>query len=353
MSKNLIYLNGDSFIEGDEITDMFLDDFPGWQDYDKLHTGPGGNIKVIPDINAWSMATWDHKTLNGFVKSRVPYEEQRIVKYALSVSGELQSQVDCDVFCNARAGASMEGIARRTLTDLLKFKSKYDRIVAFVGITSPTRRSIPPARLIDYPNLNEHICFIPHNNITQDDAQNIQKYYVEYSTEYHDMINFFLNAISIKNFCAQHNIELHWINTTLNLEWYENCIKHSYTSSSWLSSRDGYEENINGNMNLIEEKYRLLSENTDYDVLKDELNFSELLKLEKLAQEIGTGIYAPNCHYSPKFHEVLASKLMPVITEGNYAKQVPKNYEHRDALVEAYVNNLNLWREKYHEQNNT
>lgn len=358
MSKNLIYLNGDSFIEGDEITDMFLDDFPGWQDYDVMNPPPTGNCIPPSEFTEWSMATWDRDTLNGFIKTKsfgpVPEDGPnfREVRNSLSVSGEIRSQVDCDVYCNARAGASMDAINRRTVTDLLRFKQKYDRILAFVSTTAPVRRSIPPARTLDYRHDNDHICFIPNLNTAEDDVALVQRYYLEYSTDYHDIINFFMNAINIKNTCAQNDIELHWINPQLDFDDYHRTIKERYTNSDYLNKY--YDKDTPKNkIHMIEEKYELLSQNTDYDVLRDELDYQELVNLRKLAKEVDKGVYAPNGHYSPEFHKVLASRLMTVITEGNYAKQVPKNYEHRDALVERYVNNLNLLREKYHEQNNT
>ena len=358
MSKTLIYFGGDSFIEGDEITDMFLDGFPGWKDYEILHPDPEGGVTIPPELTEWSEATWDQDTLNGFIKAKgsklLPgkVDLAREVRNSLSVSGEIRSQVDCDVYCNARAGASMDAINRRTVTDLLRFKSKYDRILAFVGTTSTVRRSIPPTRLEDYGNGSEHICFIPLYNRGNEDVRKLQDYFIKYSTDYHDIINFFMNAINIKNFCAQNDIELHWINSLNNFNLYHNIIKHRYRSSDYLKRY--YDHGASKKeIAQIEEKYKLLSENTDYDVLKAELNYQELVHLRKLAKEVGKGVYAPEGHYSPEFHKVLASKLMPIITQGNYAKQVSPNYDYRDDLVDRYVKNLNKWREVYHEQNPT
>lgn len=344
-------------MEGDEITDMFLDGFPGWKDYEIMNPLPEGNVKIPPELTEWSEATWDPSTLSGYMKTQSfgnsprPGPNHKHVKHALSVSGEIKSQVDCDVYCSARAGASMDAINRRTVTDLLRFKSKYDRILAFVGTTAAVRRSIPPTRFIDYRNDNEHVCFIPQYNRGNDDVQKIQDYFIKYSTDYHDLINFFMNAINIKNFCAQNDIELHWINPFNNFDAYHNLIKNKYRRSDYLGRL--CEHASKDEIPQMEEKYKLLSENTDYDVLKAELNYQELVFLRNLAKEVDTEVYAPNGHYSPKFHKALASKLMPIITQGNYANQVTPNYNFRDDLVDRYVNNLNIAREKFYDQNNT
>ena len=331
---------------------MFLDDFPGWKDYSFMNCGEAGNIQVPTEIHEWSMATWDTSTLNGFIKSKIGYDLNKRVKNDFSVSGAIKAQVDCDVYCNARAGCSMEGIARFTITDLLRFSKQYDRIIAFVGVTSPIRRSIPVNRDIDYSMGNDHVCFIPQNNVVDNAVKNLQNYYVEFSTDYHDIINFFMNATSIKNFCTQLGIELHWLNPQTDLEWYEFVIKTQYKNDAWIARR--CPENASDlDKNLIRTKYLSLSENTDYDVLRDALDFTELVNLRVLAKQVEKNVYAPNAHYSPEYHRVLANKLMPIITEGGYANQVSENYEFRHSMIDDYVNELNKLREKFYEQNHT
>lgn len=331
---------------------MFLDNFPGWKDYSFMNGGVAGNIKVPTEIKEWSMATWDPSTLNGFIKSKMNNNIQRPVKNCLSVSGEIRAQVDCDVYCNARGGASMEGIARRTITDLLRFSKQYDRVLAFVGVTSPIRRSIPVNRDLDYTLGNDHVCFIPHLNKSGGPDRAVQDYYVEFSTDYHDIINFFLNATNIKNFCTQLGIELHWLNPQTDLEWYENVIKTRYKDHTWITRR--YPENANDyDKELIQAKYLSLSENTDYDVLRDALDFTELVNLRALAKQVEKNVYAPNAHYSPEYHRVLASKLMPIITGGGYANQVSENYDFRDSMIDDYLSEINKLREKFYEQNHT
>lgn len=349
MTKNLIYIGGDSFMEGDEIADSFLEGFPGWQDLETYVTNDV--IEVPPDIQEWTLATWDHETKNGWIKAQVS-NKRRDVNLCLSVSGELRSRLECDVYSNARAGASMDGIARRTVADLSGFSRGYDRIIAFIGITDVARRSIPSVEDFNYSQNRFHTDIIPWTNINDNEyIASMQKFLRENSYYYHDIMNFLLNAVAIKNHCDALGIELHWINPQTNLEWYNWVITKGYKDPHFLVSEHSEEWTEWQKSNPRWSKWAEMSDCQDYINLRDYLNFDKTLSLWELAYDVRDKVYAPAGHYSPNVHEEMANRFMPYILDGNYASlKSHRDYGFRQTIISDFVADIEKYTREWYER---
>lgn len=347
MGKNLVYFNGDSFIAGDEITDMYLDDFPGWNTYSEC-LDEHGVFRNKTEQQQWSLNTWDISTVNGYMKSHTSAMSHPLRKMH-SVSGELDARLNCDVMNNAVPGASMERIALTTVADLTEQSQKYDKIIAFIGTTWPARRMLPALRDIDYVSAisEAHDSIIFASNPTGDYGPIIE-FYLKHGNDYHDIVNTMINAITIKNFCDVKNIELYWLTTLLDIEYYKNNIKENFLDSEFMSKcQPGWRSS--------DKRWKAMSEYKELDSLYDHLDYhnQEIIHLDTLAREIDTDVLCPAGHFAPALHKGLAEKLIPTITASGEIMQTDLNYDKINEKIKDYKQVLEHFREKFYEQNRT
>jgi hypothetical protein len=191
----IIYCNGDSFTSGHGLGDFLLPGYPGESDEapDK-----------VPHLGKWTGNTYsDGYTHRSELNKQIHAEESnrcwptKLKKYGYNVVNF------------AKAGASMQGISRATITDLIQLKQSHTDILAIVSVPPIDRSEIYyNNRWIDvtYAYL-ESSDYIPH----------LKSFYSELLLDdldgYASITRWYMAAIQIKDHCKANNIPLLWINS--------------------------------------------------------------------------------------------------------------------------------------------
>jgi hypothetical protein len=186
----LIYANGDSFTAGIELAADMLPGFPGNRSDAPIHKDSEKNFKWLDDVYI------NHQDLI------TPYlTESRRRAYPQKIGKAL----NCKVVNNSQGGASMDGIARTSILDLINLKKNYNDIVAVIGTTQTSRIDLP-VELSQWQSVQVGYKFPPYIPVV------VEKYYVKTYSNYHALTNYYKNLIYIQDFCKVNDIRLVFVN---------------------------------------------------------------------------------------------------------------------------------------------
>lgn len=190
MIDRVIYANGDSFTAGSELAADMLPGFPG--NTSKPPT-PVQNIK-----NSKWLSVVYHK-YSHLIPSYLAESRQR------AYPQKIGDALNCKVVNNAQGGASMDCIARNTISDLLNLKNDHKDIVAIIGTTQIYRLEIPIEN-------NQWESVQVGHGFPNRLPDSFEKYYVKNYSVYHAFTNYYKNLIQIQNFCKVNDIRLIFVN---------------------------------------------------------------------------------------------------------------------------------------------
>lgn len=277
----LLYFNGDSFVAGCELGDDILPKYPGLVSWPVDHDRPH---------RIWLAQTYDEKHILYRYKHTTP-EKLIQLEYERVFPNLVAKLSNMPVINRALGGSSMDRIARTTLTDLYTHRKNNpkDRIIAFIGTTHPNRSEIPNELkgAIDLHGFSQDWMCISTTYTMQDrghHATEMIKLKVLYETNYHAVINFYKNIMTVNNFCKLNNIELHWISTN------DNVVQH-YPIESYLLDRPDlimYQECANLNYTL---------------------DMREILETEFVGQDV----ICPGGHFGEQIHERTAQEIVKIL----------------------------------------
>lgn len=262
----IVYCNGDSFVAGTELGDHLLPGHPGYLPFDAAPQLRAKN-------NEWITNTYDSShPLNVFRKSlrhQIEIEEK-----ARAWPSKLHELLKCDTINAAVGGASMDRIARTTITDLISLKKDHDNIVAVIGTTGSDRYEVP--YMVDSPWAD----IIPHYSVHQG-TEDIVNYNIRHKTDYHSCVNFYKNIILIKDFCTSNNIQLVWLATMHSVEL------------------------------PVEKEYKHA---IDFLNLKEYANLNYDIDMNRIAADCGLPhVHAPSYHFTEEIHDLVAKQLLTII----------------------------------------
>lgn len=270
MSTNdvVIYCNGDSFVNGYELADDLLSDYPGCYDFDV-------DGKTAQIYNDWYQLTFDYTHKLGKEranKSKFIFNKQR----DLAFPNLIQQKTGFHVINAAlkQLGNSQSCIARNTITDLYNLKQQNKKIIAIIGTTSLNRIDIPNHTNNGWNN----VMLSNPKTVTSDHydekLQGLLEFYFHYYTDYHLYIEWLKNILLIKNYCFANDIPLLWVTGIYPLTYNE------------LPNEPD-----------LEAFYH--STKIEYDV-----------NMKDLARTVNTKTMTPGYHYSPDIHDKTADILI-------------------------------------------
>lgn len=245
----MIYIDGDSYINGDEINDHILfDDHPGYFTYNDFNR---------PDIRR-TCEKWFHS-----VRTKVPHNIW-LTTQDLQKQNNLSSylkKLNYDITDNSMSGSSMAGIARRTINKLSSSSASY----AIIGLTFPIRYEI-------YLNGWWHQISMA-NECTR----------IPYCKEFNK-----LRALCYSNetLLSDWEMQLHHISSVCKEKNIKLIIINPFLTNEEVFTM------------LVEQKTQLLSD------IKYECMFSMNEIAKKLSTE--TTVMCPGAHYASVVHEELA-----------------------------------------------
>ena len=268
----IIYCDGDSYASGAELGDILLPDHPGFVLID------------IPNHIDNERLLWKKRTqYNGDlypVRQKLFNEIKRLEKEK-AFPNKIAKKLNIEVITAAVEGSSMDAICRRTLSNLIKLKNK-DNTVAFIVTTDPWRFELPAPE----SRLAAWTCILPnsksHVNLNERTAA-VFKYMLSANKNYHCLIRYYKNIISIQDFCKVNNIKLFF------LEW------HRIVNVQ------------------IESEFK---NDEDYINLKKYANFKVDLDIsqERMRTIFKTkNIICPGLHYNEDVHEYIANELIKLL----------------------------------------
>jgi hypothetical protein len=261
----IIYCDGDSYVAGSELGDILLPDHPGFV--------PIGIPKHIErERYNWTRRTYGNGDLS-FMRRQLYNEIEKLEKEK-AFPNKIAKKLNVEVINAAVGGSSMDSILRRTLSNLITLKDK-DNIVAFISTTDPWRFELPTLNDTNSP----WTCVTVDSKNEQ--VAEVFKYMVSANKNYHSLIRYYKNIISIQDFCKVNNIKLFFLdrNTTNQIE----------------SEFENYEDYIN---------------------LKKYANFKVDLDMsqEKIRTIFKTeNIICPGHHYNENVHEYIANELIKLL----------------------------------------
>lgn len=184
-----IYVNGDSYTAGSELTDWVLPGFPGYNS-----VGPPIAGEVSKEIREWTTLKWQEASKHyGSTDNYIKAEK------SLAWPAEL-SKLDSKLFVDngSKNGASMTGIAHRTIADLLMNKAQgiaFDRV--FIQLTSCNRFeiydvNIPQQKFI----VDKQVGWI--DNLPEKTQRELGKSYVAQYKDADYAIKFLYNLCTLK-----------------------------------------------------------------------------------------------------------------------------------------------------------
>ena len=269
----IIYCNGDSFVNGHELGDDLLSDHPGYYDFST-------SVYDAKKYTDWYSNTFDPTHKLG--QERKNKSEDIFAKQVqVAFPNIIHEKTGIPVINKAvrYLGNSQESITRNSITDLYFLRKQHKNITAIVSLTSINRITLPKPE-------NSWNVFMLTNLPNPDSEYNkglgdIFNFYMNFSTDYHLLLDWYKNVILLQNFCKLNDIRL------------------LLTTGFPPYDKGGYED-----VNDIE-AYRKIA-NIQFDV-----------DLQKVAQEIDTGVWCPGYHFSPKVHERAADLFIEIINKQN------------------------------------
>jgi len=199
-SDVFIYSNGDSFVEGVELGDFILPNYPGGFDFDDIQARNNDSI-----FRKWYSTSLTHGTdlcrLRNLHRDDIDKENQK-----KNFTSKLASMLNVDFYNNGKGGASLDRIARTTISDLIELKKRRKNIVAIIGTAEPLRMEMPRP---DAPYWEPILPGWPINYSVK--MQQAAEYFGLNTLNYHKMIKFYQTIINVQNFCAVNNIKLLWL----------------------------------------------------------------------------------------------------------------------------------------------
>ena len=193
----IVYCNGDSFVAGVELGDDILPEYPGALPFNASN-------EIREKSKQWIDKTYD----NTHLWSTIRRSNNHLIKLHeknKAWPNKLSSLLGVSVINSAQGGASMDRIARTSISDLIALKKQHERIVAVIGITEPSRAELANEEY------NWHDVILHINYDSDILLHSLVKYKIYHETEYHHMVNFLKNVILIKDFCKLNDIELFWV----------------------------------------------------------------------------------------------------------------------------------------------
>jgi hypothetical protein len=269
----ILYTNGDSFVAGCGLADYLLPEYPGDcgttadLEMDRKFTDEWNQKKK----QLWSSCTT--KTLYRIIQL------ERIKAFP----AKLKTMFNCELVDSSEGGSSFDKITRKSIVDLIKIrKSTSERVVAIIGDTVLRRRDQPYITQNGKPDWFpfQYNGGHPQPNISCPPMLEViynQSMFTEH--RYHTLYYYYKNCILLKEFCKNHNIELHWLrvidSNDTDLECYDDLtvlrehadIKHSVNMIQESASvqlcfvRDGhFSESVHDR--VTQSFYSIISGNT-------------------------------------------------------------------------------------------
>jgi hypothetical protein len=276
----IIYCDGDSFVAGTELGDTILPEHPGFLPF-------LASSELRERNERWINRTFGEGDLASIRRSRK--KEIALLEKERAFSNKIATKLNVTVVNTAASGSSIDAICRRTLTNLIRLKDQ-DNITAIIGITDPWRFELP-----SWYRSNEVDNFVTDNgeNLqwidihpqtaqdTYDHIGSIIKYRILVEKNYHSLVRFYKNIISIQDFCKVNNIKLFFVSPR----------------------------------NIIPEIEKDFSNIEDYVNLKKYSNLNIALSMQQLAIECDKkeNVMCPNYHYNEVVHEIVANKIIELI----------------------------------------
>jgi hypothetical protein len=263
----ILYFNGDSYVAGTELADPYF--FPSI-----TH-----KFKEMPNKRPSSNLTELKSLLE--IKKTISLEKIYQVEKEKSFPGKVCSSTGIETINAGKAASSLDRIARRTIEDLLVLKKKEKKIVAFIGITEPSRFEFPNPLNNNETDFWE--CLIPgYGFIDKFKLVNpVLKYKAVYEKDYHLISRMVRNLIYIKSFCLANSIDFYFVDT-------------------WSFDLEKYKDLISKNNRLSD-----MIEYLDLKFLFKMSNFIENVKLP----------YCLGGHFTEEVHEITANFLSDFLIE--------------------------------------
>lgn len=268
MSTDLfIYANGDSFVEGCELGDFLLPNYPGPGNYECYHEDV--SRKWFNELHTIGTELWAARNK---LRPLITKEEQQR-NFAFKVSQQLGAKF----MNNALGGCGNDRIARTSLSDLIEIKKTEKNIVALIGITEVLRMELPASEKNNTWNM-----FHPGNPIEDPVFSEITNQYYLRTKNYNKLVNLYRHVILLKDFCKVNNIRLFFVSPF-------NPINESYP---------------------IEEQH---ANEKDYLALKEYADYHEAVNMDTIARTINHSTRLPGYHFSELVHEHTANELLKLI----------------------------------------
>lgn len=259
----ILYCDGDSHVAGTELGDVILPEHPGFL--------PWGCPEQLSIHNAkWIERTFGNGDLSHYRKQQL--EKIALLEKEKAFPNKIANKLNIEVVNAALGGSSIDAICRRTLSNLIQLKNR-DTVVAVIGITDPWRFELPNSNSDDVP----WMCVLPNNNV--DYLKEVTKYMVLAEKNYHSLVRFYKNIITIKDFCKLNDIKLFFI------ERYP------------INDVEPYFENYKDYVNL-----------KNYANFKADLNFMKIVATQNLGN-----VMCPAFHFNETVHEYISNKVIELL----------------------------------------
>ena len=257
----ILYTNGDSFIAGTGLALDLIPDSPGDSKYLTSQ-------QIDKRIGWIKSARVRYQQMWGLILAE---ERKRNFPYLLS------QLLECELVDSSHQGSSFDRITRTTLTDLINIlnRTQGEPIVAIIGETCPFRRELPVnlygnVKWMDVHHQNYYV--IPEIRVIYD-------YIIRNDKEYHRLVEFYKNVISIQSFCKANNIELHWTSV-------------------------GFSDRFD---------FSALEGNPDLQTLKEHANYTPSVDMLKLAELAEYPVCADGGHFSSSVHRYVAEQYKKIL----------------------------------------
>lgn len=274
MPNTFIYANGDSFGKGSELGDFLLSSHPGYYNF---------NEERPSIIEKWfneeylrpGSATQKERTL----KWSLINQEENTRNFSYKVSKKLNVKY----LNSSKGGSSFYRIILKSLADLLEIKKTEKNIVALIVTSCPSRIEIPIAASYNNKSNFWRSCNM-HIPNADPSADELIKYYMLNYDNYHQIVNFYKNTITLDNFCISNKIKLLWVAGNSNV------LKTVIPEDKYINCPDF--------KNILE----YFDKETFYSV-----------ELPEIARDININTMTPGYHFSEVVHEKAAELLLEKI----------------------------------------